>query len=61
MCQVEMRVKLGLSQGKVAAAAKVSDETIRQLEGAKVFSPRQAAFAGLVWSTLLAMLEQQQG
>lgn len=56
-----MRVKLGLSQGKVAAAAKVSDETIRQLEGAKVFSPRQAAFAGLVWSTLLAMLEQQQG
>lgn len=55
----QMRDKLGASQARVAGAAGVSDETVRQLEAAKRFSPRQAAYAGLVWSTLLALLEQQ--
>lgn len=56
----QMRDKLGLNLARLSAVAGVSDETVRHLETVKRFSPRQAAYAGLVWSTLVAMLEQGQ-
>ena len=54
-----MRLSLGVSLGRVAREARLSDEAVRQIEAAGRFSPRQAGSAAIVWAALQLLADSR--